>query len=166
MLATYIALTLAGGGDPNTEVVDPGTGMFIDNLTVATHNAGACPAPEAPIQIPTTDAVIELRWRTTNRDDDDYTVQVFLDEEGYPPSIIPLGTSIVPGYDYVNNWVQGYLAPNIGYGRLTMLGMIEDGPANRIVTEWKFRVVLTRDSDGYVVRTLSVPWRKTYGTCA
>lgn len=139
--------------------------MDIANLTI-TSSAGACSAGVASVP-----ATVELRWKVSFEDEEAYRVDVYLDENGRR-SIHKLGTSTFEGFDHDPTWNQ-----SSGFGVYTVLrrtagptspsiGFVEDGAANRFVSDWTFRVQLVRLSDNQVVRSLGAPWRKTYGTCS
>lgn len=176
MLASFIALVLAGRGDLET-VPDPdGTPMRVESATARTLHAGACPvAPAAPI--PTQNAVIQIDYRVVARDDASYTVAVFLDTgDGQVPTRLG-GTEKPSGLGFgfaapvfTQTWTDG----SNGFVNFEYVGYVEDGPKAATTVNWTFLVGLMPGANnqnflGTASSTLTsvvrVPWAKKYGTC-
>jgi hypothetical protein len=163
MLATLIACALAGDAFVNTEVPPADGEMEISNLRVATRVAGTCGA-----EVPTADAQLELTLTAVNRDDTDYRIEVRLEDLDAEFSLHSLMTDTVLGAPLFPGWTQGWQvgSTHLWYGRWTLLGEIESGPANQHTVNWRFHVRLIRNEDDAVLQHLKVDWSKTYGTCS
>jgi hypothetical protein len=163
MLPVMLALALASPGDRNTATVDPESTMEISDLHLSTENAGAC-AFDSPI--PVSDAKVAVQFRIKNRRDDDFTINVYLDDEG-GQGVIPLGTATFNPTGFAPiTWTLSYLSSVEAKGVFTNVGYVEDGLVAPITSRWTFRVELVENATGLVLQSLRAPWSKTYGTCA
>lgn len=163
MHSLQLLLALASAGTGYT-APDPDSPMEISNLLLSTENAGACST--TPPNVPTQSAQVAVKFRVKNKRLDDYTVNVYLDQAGSPPSIFALGSEFIPSMGYsVPDWSLTYLTDQDAKGVFTLLGYVEGGLFGVMTTQWTFRVTLTDTATGQLVQTLTAPWSKTYGTC-
>lgn len=159
MLATYLALVLAGNGPGSSS--EPGALGEISNLTASTLNTGDCSTATA--------AQIGLFWRGLNFDPDFYRIDVYLDSNVGGNGTVPLSTLFGGptwfGPMYVS-WSQDPgAAADSPKGTLTIHNMVENASGSFTTWDWKFRVKLVRLSDESVVTELSAQWNKTYVAC-